>query len=59
MTAIEFSTQLVNYEYALKPFAYSLTKDTAEGEDLFQDTIYRALLYTEISSNQEQISKHG
>jgi RNA polymerase sigma-70 factor (ECF subfamily) len=45
MTAIEFSAQLVNYEYALKPFAYSLTKDTAEGEDLFQDTIYRALLY--------------
>lgn len=45
MTAIEFSTQLVNYEYALKPFAYSLTKDNAEGEDLFQDTIYRALLY--------------
>jgi RNA polymerase sigma-70 factor (ECF subfamily) len=43
MTAIEFSTQMLSYESALKPFAYVLTGDRTEGEDLVQDTFYRAL----------------
>jgi len=43
MTAIEFSNQLIRYESALKPFAFMLTRDINAGEDLIQDTYFRAL----------------
>jgi RNA polymerase sigma factor (sigma-70 family) len=43
MTALEFSNQLIRYENVLKPFAYVLTGDRNTGEDLVQDTFFRAL----------------
>lgn len=43
MTALEFSNQLIKYENVLKPFAFGLTGDRNAGEDLVQDTFFRAL----------------
>ena len=43
MTAIDFHTELYNYDQILRPFAYNLVKNKEEMEDLIQDTFYRAL----------------
>ncbi len=45
MTAIEFNQQLVNQRTPLKNFAYSLTSNTEEAQDLVQETFLKALKY--------------
>lgn len=45
MTAIEFNQQLINQRTPLKNFAYSLTLNSEEAQDLLQDTYLKALTY--------------
>ena len=45
MTAIEFNQQLVNQRTPLKNFAYSLTFNSEEAQDLVQETFLKALKY--------------
>lgn len=47
MTAIEYNQQLINQKTALKNFAYSLTMNTEEAQDLLQDTYLKAIIYRE------------
>ncbi len=47
MTAIEFNQQLINQSTPLKNFAYSLTLNTDEAQDLVQDTFLKAIKYKE------------
>src|SRR5947207_6166432 len=43
MGALEFNQLLVNNAEFLKPFAITLTRDSEEAQDLFQETMYRAI----------------
>src|SRR5271170_4701062 len=43
MSNLEFNQLLVNNAEFLKPFAVTLTRDTEDAKDLFQETIFRAL----------------
>lgn len=43
MSTIEFNQLLVNNAEFLKPFANTLTRDTEAAQDLYQETLYRAL----------------
>src|SRR6478672_13810619 len=43
MMTQEFSELLVTNADFLKPFAINLTRDTEEANDLFQETLYKAL----------------
>ena len=43
MAAIEFNQMLVNNAEFLRPFAITLTRDHEMAQDLFQETLYRAL----------------
>jgi RNA polymerase sigma-70 factor (ECF subfamily) len=52
MTQKEFSYQLVGMENSLKRFAYSLTTDTDDANDLLQETYLKAL------TNREKFT-HG
>jgi len=45
MTAIEFNQQLINQSGPLKNFAYSLTLNVEEAQDLVQDTFVKAVTY--------------
>ncbi len=45
MTAIEFNQQLINQSTPLKNFAYSLTLNSEEAQDLVQDTYLKAITY--------------
>lgn len=45
MTALEFNYQVTNFSSKLKSFAISLTKDREDAQDLFQETIMKALKY--------------
>lgn len=45
MTAIEFNQQLIHQRTPLKNFAYSLTLNSEEAQDLLQDTYLKALTY--------------
>ena len=45
MTAIEFNQQLINQRTPLKNFAYSLTLNSEEAQDLVQETYLKALKY--------------
>lgn len=45
MTAIEFNQQLINQRISLKNFAYSLTMNNDEAQDLVQDTFVKAITY--------------
>jgi RNA polymerase sigma factor (sigma-70 family) len=47
MTAIEFNQQLINQGTSLKKFAYSLTLNGEEAQDLVQDTFVKAISYRE------------
>jgi RNA polymerase sigma-70 factor, ECF subfamily len=47
MTAIEFNHQLVNQRTSLKNFAYSLTMNSDEAQDLVQETYLKAIRYRE------------
>lgn len=47
MTAIEFNHQLVNQRTSLKNFAYSLTLNSEEAQDLVQETYLKAIKYRE------------
>ena len=47
MTAIEFNQQLVNQRLSLRNFAYSLTMNNDEAQDLVQDTYLKAIKYRE------------
>lgn len=48
MSAPEFSEMLVNNSEFLRPFAINLTRDTEAANDLYQETLYKAL------ANQEK-----
>lgn len=41
--ALDFNSLLVNNSEFLKPFAVNLTKDSVSAQDLYQETLYRAL----------------
>ncbi|MEP7278891.1 MAG: RNA polymerase sigma factor [Bacteroidota bacterium] len=43
MASLEFSQMLVNNAEFLKPFAITLTRDSDAAQDLYQETLYRAL----------------
>ena len=43
MASSEFSQMLVNNSEFLKPFAITLTRDSDAAQDLYQETLYRAL----------------
>lgn len=43
MSSIEFNQLLVNNAEFLKPFAITLTRDNEAAQDLYQETLYRAL----------------
>src|SRR6476646_2999508 len=43
MASSEFSQMLVNNSEFLKPFAVTLTRDSDAAQDLYQETLYRAL----------------
>jgi RNA polymerase sigma factor (sigma-70 family) len=43
MSTVEFNQMLVNNAEFLKPFAITLTRDSEAAEDLFQETLFRAL----------------
>ncbi len=45
MTAMEFNQQLINQRTPLKNFAYSLTLNAEEAQDLVQETYLKALKY--------------
>ncbi len=45
MTAIEFNQQLLSLSPNLKKFAYSLTSDYEDAQDLTQETFLKALAY--------------
>jgi RNA polymerase sigma factor (sigma-70 family) len=47
MSTIEFNNLLTSNADFLKPFAITLTKDTEAANDLFQETMYRALVNKE------------
>ena len=43
MSTIEFNQMLVSNVDFLKPFAIKLTRDTEDANDLYQETLYKAL----------------
>jgi RNA polymerase sigma-70 factor (ECF subfamily) len=43
MSGVEFNEMLENNAEALRPFAFTLTRDHDKAKDLFQETLYRAL----------------
>ena len=43
MSVVEFNQLLVNNAEFLKPFAITLTRDNETAQDLYQETLYRAL----------------
>ena len=43
MSTLEFNQMLVNNADFLKPFAINLTRDTEAANDLYQETLYKAL----------------
>lgn len=47
MTASDFNTIVVRHEVFLKPYAVSLTHNTEDANDLFQETMLRALVNRE------------
>jgi RNA polymerase sigma factor (sigma-70 family) len=51
MAAMEFNTLLLSNTEFLKPFAINLTRDNEEANDLYQETLYKAL------SNKDKYSE--
>lgn len=51
MIAVEFNNLLLNNTEFLKPFAINLTRDNEEANDLYQETLYKAL------SNKDKYSE--
>src|ERR1700758_1247215 len=47
----DFGVDIMQYENMLRPFAFNLTKNREESEDLIQDTFFRAL------SNKEKFAE--
>jgi RNA polymerase sigma factor (sigma-70 family) len=47
MSTMEFNQLLVNNSDFLKPFAVNLTRDTEDANDLYQETLYKALANSE------------
>ena len=43
MSTVEFNLNLIKITNILRSFAYNLTKDVEESQDLYQETAYRAL----------------
>lgn len=55
MTAIEFNHQLVELQNPLKYFALKLTTDSADAEDLLQETFLKALKYKDKFADQTNL----
>src|SRR5258706_15721045 len=47
MAALEFNRMLLNNADFLRPFAINLTRDAEDAKDLYQETLYRALVNQE------------
>jgi len=47
MSALEFNSQLLQFQGALRGFAQSLTANREEAKDLLQDTMVKAITYKE------------
>jgi len=43
MSSVEFNQMLLSNADFLKPFAVNLTRDTEAANDLYQETLYKAL----------------
>lgn len=52
MTAIDFKTMLLQHNDVLKGFAYNLTRDRDDAQDLVQDTFLKALNYKDSFSEK-------
>src|SRR5215475_1692797 len=50
MSSLEFNNMLISNADFLRPFAINLTRDTEAANDLYQETVYKAL------ANQEKYS---
>lgn len=55
MSAIEFNEMLLSNADFLKPFAINLTRDTEAANDLYQETMYKALANHEKYNNGTNI----
>ena len=55
MTATEFNYQLTSMQDKLKSFAYSLTMDSDDAQDLLQETLLKALTYREKFVNPDAL----
>jgi len=47
MAVLEFNNMLLNSADSLRPFAINLTRDPEDAKDLYQETLYRALVNQE------------
>lgn len=47
MTRKDFNETLALHSDFLKPYAHSLTKNTGDADDLYQETLFRALMNTD------------
>lgn len=55
MTAIEFNNYVVMMQQKLRAFAYSLTLDRDDAQDLVQDTVLKAFTYREKFVDQSNL----
>jgi RNA polymerase sigma-70 factor (ECF subfamily) len=56
MTSIEFNNYVVMMQQKLRAFAYSLTMDRDDAQDLVQDTILKAFTYREKFVDQSNLA---
>jgi DNA-directed RNA polymerase specialized sigma24 family protein len=54
MTGIGFHYKLINLQECLMRFAYSLTADTDDAKDLFQETILKSLKSTWMRTKENE-----
>lgn len=47
MTITDFSTLIIKHEDILQPYAITLTRNTEDAKDLYQETMLRAVMYRE------------
>ena len=55
MTAVEFQSQLIKLKEGLMRFAYRLTGDRDDTEDLVQETLLKALIYSDRFADESNL----
>lgn len=56
MTAIEFNNHIVMLQSKLKSFAYTLTANREDAQDLVQDTVVKAISYRDKFADQTNLA---